>query len=242
MVLWLYLHIPGIYIGSHTRKKSMDIYGLRCQNCWESPLVSFHLGQPAFLQGIHIFSRYFVCSLLSPWVYIWNIKFYPLEFRGFADKKYHSLAATGATWFPRDRIIPLCFVCDSRLITTSTCPIISMTCKSADPDRRAQSSSSYVESKICHKIQNPQSPKSKIPKIQNPPNLGRWGPHCLCILQTYHANQAKTNFGSTTFWQRWARAQLALQSESTALTLLVGRLVMRCAKSWGQNLLTKYCN
>ena len=47
--------------------------------------------------------------------------------------------------------------------------------QSADPGRRAQSSSSYVESNICHKIQNPkskipklQNPKSKIPKIQNP--------------------------------------------------------------------------
>ena len=69
--------------------------------------------------------------------------------------------------------------------------------KSADPDRRAQSSSSYVESKICHKIQNPkskiqnpqtpkskiqnpQNPKSKIPKIQNPkspksPKSKIWG-------------------------------------------------------------------
>ena len=75
--------------------------------------------------------------------------------------------------------------------------------KSADPDRRAQSSSSYVESKICHKIknpkskipklQNPKSPKSKIQnpqnpkspksKIQNPPNLGRWGPHIkICYI------------------------------------------------------------
>ena len=52
--------------------------------------------------------------------------------------------------------------------------------ESADPGRRAQSSSSYVESKICHKIQNPKSPKSKIPKttkIQNPksPKCGALG-------------------------------------------------------------------
>ena len=59
--------------------------------------------------------------------------------------------------------------------------------KSADPGRRAQSSSSYVESKICHKIQNPKSPNSKIqnpkskipkiPKIQNPksPKFGALG-------------------------------------------------------------------
>ena len=39
---------------------------------------------------------------------------------------------------------------------------------SADPVRRAQSSSSYVESKICHKIQNPKSPNSKIQNPQNP--------------------------------------------------------------------------
>ena len=72
---------------------------------------------------------------------------------------------------------------------------------------------SYVASKTCHKIQNPkskipklqnpkskipkiQNPKSKIPKIQNPkspkspkskiqnpPNLGRWGPHIkICYI------------------------------------------------------------
>ena len=40
--------------------------------------------------------------------------------------------------------------------------------ESADPGRRAQSSSSYVESKICHKIQNPKSPNSKIQNPQNP--------------------------------------------------------------------------
>ena len=55
---------------------------------------------------------------------------------------------------------------------------------------------SYVASKICHKIQNPKSPNSKIqnpqnpkskihkiPKLQNPPNLGRWGHHIkICYI------------------------------------------------------------
>ena len=67
--------------------------------------------------------------------------------------------------------------------------------QSADPGRRAQSSYSYVESKICFQFctqtfssPQPQNPKSKIPKtpkIQNSksPNLRRWAPHIkICYI------------------------------------------------------------
>ena len=82
-------------------------------------------------------------------------------------------------------------------------------CKIRRPGSACTVFFSYVASKICHKIQNPPNPKSpnskiqnpqspkskiqnpqnpkskipKIPKIQNPPNLGRWGPHIkICYI------------------------------------------------------------
>ena len=77
--------------------------------------------------------------------------------------------------------------------------------ESADPGRRAQSSSSYVESKICHKIQNPKSPRSKIQNPQNPKssakiqNLGRWGPHIkICYITIQNLQNPK--FGDFGFW------------------------------------------
>ena len=52
---------------------------------------------------------------------------------------------------------------------------------------------SYVASKICHKIQNPKSPNSKIPKIQNPPNLGRWGHHIkICYITVQNPKSPKS--------------------------------------------------
>ena len=74
--------------------------------------------------------------------------------------------------------------------------IAAFPCKIRRPGSACTVFFSYVASKICHKIQNPKSPnskiqnpqnpkspKSKIPKIQNPPNLGRWGPHIkICYI------------------------------------------------------------